>query len=67
MKSYFPLEDVYSGESCSGGIRIAAERGIFRRANCLVFAPAVFKNMQNTSKSALLAKSHLDGRHFEKF
>jgi hypothetical protein len=32
-----------SGENCSGDIRISVERGISRRANCLVFAPAVFK------------------------
>jgi hypothetical protein len=32
-----------SGESCSGGIRISAEKGISRIANCLVFAPAVFE------------------------
>jgi hypothetical protein len=32
-----------SGEHCSGGIQISAERRISWRANCLVFAPAVFK------------------------
>jgi hypothetical protein len=31
-----------SGESCSSSILIAAEKGISRRANCLVFALAVF-------------------------
>jgi hypothetical protein len=30
-------------ESCSGGIRISAEKGISCRANSLVFAPVVFK------------------------
>jgi hypothetical protein len=32
-----------SAESCSGGIRNSAEKGIFRGANCQVFAPAVFE------------------------
>jgi hypothetical protein len=33
----------WSAESCSGGIRNSAEKGISWRANCLVFAPAVFE------------------------
>jgi hypothetical protein len=49
VERYFPLEDWRSGESCSCGIRIAGERVIFRRANCLAFAPAVFENTQSTS------------------
>jgi hypothetical protein len=32
-----------SWESCSGGIRNSAEKGISRRANCQVFAQAVFE------------------------
>jgi hypothetical protein len=32
-----------SAESCSGGIRNSAEKGISRGANCQVFAPAVFE------------------------
>jgi hypothetical protein len=32
-----------SGESCSGGIQNSAEKGISPRANCQVFAPAVFE------------------------
>jgi hypothetical protein len=31
-----------SGERCSSSIRNSAEKGISRRANCQVFAPAVF-------------------------
>jgi hypothetical protein len=27
------------------------KRGIFRRAKCLIFAPAVFENMQSTSRN----------------
>jgi hypothetical protein len=32
-----------SADSCSGGIRNSAEKGISRGANCQVFASAVFK------------------------
>jgi hypothetical protein len=32
-----------SAESCSGGIRNSAEKGISRGANCQVFAPAVLE------------------------
>jgi hypothetical protein len=32
-----------SAESCSGGIRNSAEKGISWEANCQVFAPAVFE------------------------
>jgi hypothetical protein len=33
----------FSAESCSGGIRNSAEKGISWRANSQVFAPVVFK------------------------
>jgi hypothetical protein len=32
-----------STESCSGGLRNSAEKGISRGANCQVFAPVVFE------------------------
>jgi hypothetical protein len=42
VKSYCSLEEGCFGQSGSGGVRISGDRGISRRANCLVFALAVF-------------------------
>jgi hypothetical protein len=39
---YCSLEEGCSGESCSGGVQISAERRISRRATCLVLVPLVF-------------------------
>jgi hypothetical protein len=44
-----------SGENCSGDIRISAERGISRRANCLVFAPAVFEIRREPKETGFVA------------
>jgi hypothetical protein len=43
VEFYCSVEEGVLIESCSGGIWISAERGISRRANCLIFALAVFK------------------------
>jgi hypothetical protein len=42
-------KDSGTGESCSGGIRISAEKGISWRANCRGFCSGGIQNMQSTS------------------
>jgi hypothetical protein len=44
-----------SGESCSEGIQIFAEKGISQRANCLVFALAVFEIRRAPQETSFFA------------
>jgi hypothetical protein len=58
-----PLEEGCSRESCSGGDRISAERGISLRATCLVFAPAVFNRYaEHLRKPVFCSDSILEAR-----
>jgi hypothetical protein len=41
VEFYCSLEEGCSGESCSGGVQISADRGISQKATCLVFSLAV--------------------------
>jgi hypothetical protein len=51
LAEFYSLEEGCSGESLSGGVRFSAERGISRRATCLVLAPAVFNRYRTQSTS----------------
>jgi hypothetical protein len=48
----------HSAESCSGGIRNSAERGISRGANCQVFAPAVFEIRRAPQETGFLLRRY---------
>jgi hypothetical protein len=47
-----------SGESCSSSIRISAEKRISQRANCLVFAPAVFEIRRAPKETVFLLRRY---------
>jgi hypothetical protein len=52
------LEEGVPGESCSGGIWNSVEKGISQRANCQVFAPAVFELGKAPQKTNFLFRRY---------
>jgi hypothetical protein len=52
---------VWWQETAGGPLRsaISPERGIFRRANGLIFTPAEFKNIQSTSENRFFCSNSI--------